>query len=102
MARPRLRRRATALEGRQGWIERNRGLPPANGTGGTLTVQERAILAASAAGLASTEVAATLDHTPETVRAALASAIIKLGARSELEAIATAVRRGLIEVPTEG
>ena len=64
-----------------------------------VTARERDVLAASATGLTTAEVAGTLNLTPEAVRGALASAIMRLGARSKLEAIVVAFRRGLIEVP---
>jgi two-component system nitrate/nitrite response regulator NarL len=61
-----------------------------------ITEEERAVLTASATGLSVTEVAERLDRPPEHVRRAIASAITKLGARSKLEAIVIALRRGLI------
>jgi DNA-binding NarL/FixJ family response regulator len=61
-----------------------------------ITDEERAVLAASAVGLSVTEVAARLDRSPEHVRQMFASAIRKLGARSKLEAVIIALRRGLI------
>jgi len=63
-----------------------------------LNARERAVLSASAAGLVVAEVATALDLTPEAVRDALASAITKLGARSKLEAIIIAARRGEIDL----
>jgi len=66
-----------------------------------LAARERAVLAASATGLAVIEVADALDVAPDQVRATLRSAIAKLGARSKLEAIIIALRRGLIELPRD-
>ena len=64
-----------------------------------LTPEEQDVLAISATGLTSADVAEHLGHSPETVRRALVSAINKLGARSKLEAPIIAFRRGLIEPP---
>jgi DNA-binding NarL/FixJ family response regulator len=61
-----------------------------------LTVQEYAVLAASATGLTVSEVAGHLGTSPDTVRQSIASAIRKLGARSKLEAVIIALGRGLI------
>ncbi len=62
----------------------------------TLTAQECAVLSASATGLSVTEVAERLSISPGAVRASVTSAIVKLGARSKLEAVLIALRRGLI------
>jgi DNA-binding NarL/FixJ family response regulator len=64
-----------------------------------LTTQETAILAASATGRTVGEVAKFLGYPRETVLQCLATAIQKLGARSKLEAVVIALRRGLIDVP---
>ena len=64
-----------------------------------LTAQERAVLAASAKGLGSADVAELVGQPLEAVRRHLASAIEELGARSKLEAIILAYRRGLIDLP---
>jgi DNA-binding CsgD family transcriptional regulator len=66
-----------------------------------LTVPERDVLAVSAAGGSVPEVAARLGLPREAVRGLLASAITRLGARSKLEAIIIALRRGLIDVPPD-
>jgi DNA-binding NarL/FixJ family response regulator len=63
-----------------------------------LTRDERAVLAASARGLVSDDVATTLGKPPETVRQLISSARQKLGARSKLEAVLLALRYGLINV----
>jgi DNA-binding CsgD family transcriptional regulator len=64
-----------------------------------LTVQESAVLAASATGRGVAEIAECLGVSPDVVRQSLASAIAKLGARSKLEAVVIALRCGLISVP---
>ena len=65
----------------------------------TLTEGERRALGLSARGLLVAEVAEAMCASPDTVRVWLASAITKLGARSKLQAIIVALRRGLIEIP---
>ena len=65
-----------------------------------LTAQEQEVLALSATGWNATAVAEELGLTPETVRRSLASAIVRVGARSKIEAVMIAVRHGLIELPT--
>ena len=64
-----------------------------------ITDEERAMLAASARGLGTAEVAELLDRPPEYVRHSIASASAKLGARSKLEAVIIALRTGLIDPP---
>jgi DNA-binding CsgD family transcriptional regulator len=64
-----------------------------------LTARERDVLAVSATGRTSAEVAEVLGLSPDAVRASIASAITKLGARSKLEAVVVALRDGLIELP---
>jgi DNA-binding CsgD family transcriptional regulator len=61
-----------------------------------ISAEERTVLAASATGRSVAEVAELLGQPPEVVRRQLASAITKLGARSKLEAVVLALRRGLI------
>ena len=62
-----------------------------------LTVGERRALGLSARGLVVAEVAEAMCTSPDAVRGWLASAIDKLGARSKLEAVLIAVRRGELE-----
>jgi LuxR family transcriptional regulator, regulator of acetate metabolism len=62
-----------------------------------LTVREYLVLTASATGLTLVEVAGELGDSPESVSCSLASAIDKLGARSKLEAVIIAVRRGELD-----
>jgi DNA-binding NarL/FixJ family response regulator len=61
-----------------------------------LTAYEQAVLADSAKGLTTAEVAERLGVSPEVVCRSIASAITKLEARSKLEAVVLALRRGLI------
>jgi len=71
---------------------------PPTGQDSALTTQERAVLAASATGLITDEVGELLGLSPEVVRGSITSAIEKLGARSKLEAVILALRRGLINL----
>jgi DNA-binding CsgD family transcriptional regulator len=64
-----------------------------------LTARERDMLAVSATGRTSVEVAETQELAPEAVRGLIALAITMLGARSKLEAVVIAVRDGLINLP---
>jgi LuxR family transcriptional regulator, regulator of acetate metabolism len=63
-----------------------------------LTAHERDVLAASATGLGVAEVAERLGLSVEAVRRSITSAIRKLDARSKLEAVVVALRRGLISL----
>lgn len=69
------------------------------GRDGPLTAEERSALSLSATGLIVAAIADALDLSPEAVRAALGSAISKLGARSKLEAVLIAARRGDLNLP---
>jgi DNA-binding CsgD family transcriptional regulator len=64
-----------------------------------LTTLERDALTVSATGRTSAQVASDLDVSIEAVRDALGSAIVKIGARSKLEAVIIALRDGLIDLP---
>ena len=66
-----------------------------------LTRLEREVLAISATGRCVAEVAASLSRPTGEVRAALGTAIVKLGARSKLEAVLIAMRASLIELPQQ-
>ena len=57
------------------------------------------VLEAMALGLTIQEVAGRLDMSIDEVRRRLADAIGSLGASSRLDAIMTAARRGLIDLP---
>ena len=67
--------------------------------GGALTTQERDVLAISATGRVTNEVAETLGLRRERVQELVRSAMKKLGARSKLEAVVIAFRRGEIAFP---
>jgi two-component system nitrate/nitrite response regulator NarL len=73
--------------------------PSDDGATVVLTAQECTILAVSAQGLGVDAVAECLDLAPATVRGLLVTAVAKLGARSKLEAVVIALRRGLIDLP---
>jgi DNA-binding NarL/FixJ family response regulator len=62
-----------------------------------MSVEERAALSMSATGLSVTDVAGALAVPPDLVREWLASAVEKLRARSKLEAVLIASRRGEID-----
>jgi DNA-binding CsgD family transcriptional regulator len=66
-----------------------------------LSAQQRAVLALSATGLISADVAAVLGAPVDEVRSGLTSAITRLGARSKLEAVLVALRQGLIQLPDD-
>jgi DNA-binding NarL/FixJ family response regulator len=72
--------------------------PGVDGTGVRLTRRERNILRVSARGAGVLHVAGELGLAEQEVRTALASAIGKLGARSKLEAVLVALRRGLVDL----
>jgi DNA-binding CsgD family transcriptional regulator len=63
--------------------------------------RQRTILELSATGLSSAEVASALQLTVHEVSTDLARAILTLGARSKLEAVIIALRRGLIRLPCD-
>ena len=62
-----------------------------------LTPRESEILSLVASGLESKEIARELFLSHDTVRTHVAHALAKLGARSRAQAVASAVRRGLID-----
>ena len=82
------------------WAEGPRLLLSHDSHCGELTKDECAVLATSARGLISHEVAEVLGLPPETTRRLIASAVKKLGARSKLEAVILALRAGLIDLST--
>jgi DNA-binding NarL/FixJ family response regulator len=61
-----------------------------------LTPRERAVLRLIADGRLTREVATELSYSERTVKTVLRDAVVKLGARSRSQAIAAAVREGLI------
>ncbi len=64
-----------------------------------LTPREREILACLAGGMSGAAIAARLQIAPHTVRTHIRNLMDKLGAHSRLEAVAVALRAGLIEPP---
>jgi DNA-binding NarL/FixJ family response regulator len=67
---------------------------------GALTARERDVLALLADGLATDQIAARLFVSRNTVRNHVQRLMAKLGAHSRLEAVAIAVRQGVVGVPT--
>ena len=72
---------------------------PGSESGVRLTSLERDVLAISATGRRVAEVAEFLSQPPDKVRETLGHAVIKLGARSKLEAVLIALRVSLIVLP---
>jgi DNA-binding NarL/FixJ family response regulator len=64
-----------------------------------LTAREREVLEHMAKGLSNKAIADTLFHSVNTVRNYVQSTLMKLDAHSKLEAVATAVREGLVSYP---
>lgn len=64
-----------------------------------LTQHQRAVLSLLATGLTSAGVGATLRIPVDEVRATARDTIRALGARSKLDAVIIALRRGLIRLP---
>ena len=65
----------------------------------TLTAMAHLVRCLSATGLTTAEVAERLGIGPDEVRRHLVGAMAALGARSKLEAVLLALRRGLIDLP---
>jgi two-component system response regulator DesR len=76
--------------------------PGSDGTAVRLTRRELDVLSASARGAGVVQVAGELGLSEGEVRAYLASAIGKLGARSKLEALVIALRQGDIRLTAMG
>ena len=77
-------------------------LPPTNrGLGADLTRRELEILAVIASGLVNKQIAQRLGLSLNTVRNHARNILCKLQAHSKLEAVATAVREGIIDYPNE-
>jgi DNA-binding CsgD family transcriptional regulator len=74
----------------------------ASGATASLTAREREVLGLLAAGATSGEVAAALGIGEETVQTHVRRARVKLAARTRTEAVATALRLGLLESPEAG
>jgi DNA-binding NarL/FixJ family response regulator len=70
--------------------------PPRGPTTSRLTERERRVLRLIADGNATREVAGALAYSERTVKSVLHDAVTKLGARSRSQAVAYAVRHGLI------
>lgn len=66
---------------------------------GILAPREREVLTAMATGLSTEEVAESLGITIHTVRTHLKNVLVKLQARSKLQAVMIALREGLISLP---
>ena len=64
---------------------------------GTLTAREKEVLFLVASGLEGKEIARELFVAHDTVRTHVAHTLAKLGARSRAQAVAIAVRQGLID-----
>jgi DNA-binding NarL/FixJ family response regulator len=86
---------ATLLERRTG-SSAGRGNGNGNGHGGGLTVREQRVLGLIADGKLTREVAHELAYSERTVKSVLRDALVKLNARSRSQAVAFAVREGLI------
>jgi DNA-binding NarL/FixJ family response regulator len=71
----------------------------ADGVGADLTDRERQILGLLAAGQSNAVIAAELFLSVNTVRNYVQAVLTKLNVHSKLEAVATAVREGIIEYP---
>jgi DNA-binding NarL/FixJ family response regulator len=67
-----------------------------------LTDREREVLGAMARGQAVPEIAVTLSMAEPTVQRYVDSVLAKLGVHSQLEAVALAVREGVITAPSPG
>ena len=100
---------AELLEAAQGVVEGETVLPPAataalleqlrgEGPAETLSPREGEVLRHVAAGLTNKAIALRLGISEHTVKFHLGSAMSKLGAASRAEAVAVAIRRGLISV----
>ena len=77
-------------------------LPPTSrGLGSDLTRREREILSVIASGLVNKQIAQQLGLSLNTVRNHARNILYKLRAHSKLEAVATAVREGIIDYPNE-
>ncbi len=96
--------------GRQAWRGQDSAASPRSGDASTLSQRQpglqlsatqRAVLTLSATGLLTGEIAAHLGMLPGEAHAHLATAIDALGARSKLEAVVLALRRGLIQLPDD-
>ncbi|HWI07564.1 MAG TPA: LuxR C-terminal-related transcriptional regulator, partial [Solirubrobacteraceae bacterium] len=69
---------------------------PATATSPELTSREQRVLALVADGLPTREIGEELHYSERTVKKVLGDVVVKLGARSRSQAIARAVRQGII------
>lgn len=76
-------------------------LSPPNRTAPQLTAPEQQVLALAASGWGTDAVANAVGLTPEAVTSSLASIIAKVGARSKIDAVVIAVRRGLVDLQVD-
>lgn len=77
---------------------RRRRVPPADERVGTLSPRERQCLTMLASGLRTARIAERMQVTPVTVEYHLRNARRKLGALTREEALASSIRRGLLEL----
>ncbi len=70
--------------------------------GGDLTSRERDILSMMAGGLTDEEIAARLGVRPHTVSNQVSVILLKLGARNCTEAVARALRLGMLQIDPAG
>jgi DNA-binding NarL/FixJ family response regulator len=77
-------------------VSAGNGGPPSGGRFSNLTSRESEVLACMVAGLAPKAIAAQLGITVSTCRGYVKAILQKLGAHSQLEAVAVAAREGLI------
>jgi DNA-binding NarL/FixJ family response regulator len=73
--------------------------PTSRGLGANVTPRERQVLLLIASGLVNKEIAAQLGLRLNTVRNHVQNILEKLNTHSKLEAVATAVREGIIDYP---
>jgi DNA-binding NarL/FixJ family response regulator len=67
-----------------------------------LSPDELEVLRLLAAGLLTDEVAVALHIDPDAVRGHVSEILVALAARSKLEAVVIALRRGLVDLPADG
>jgi DNA-binding NarL/FixJ family response regulator len=75
--------------------------PTSRGLGSALTARELEVLGLIASGLVNKQIAQRLGLSLNTVRNHVQSVLYKLQAHSKLEAVATAVREGVIDYPSD-
>jgi putative two-component system response regulator len=75
--------------------------PTHRGLGSDLTARELEVLGLMASGLVNKQIAPRLSLTLNTVRNHVQNVLYKLQAHSKLEAVATAIREGVIDYPSD-